>query len=130
MLKIPAILLLIYFLSGTIFLPQGDFSTLPDMPKMYVQCKNVEDTDMDLSDFITEHLMDINGIFGIEEHDVNDKPHQPIQLHHHLAPITFAAQQIKIEFCLPDAEPTKAIATANNICLSDYTANVFRPPIA
>ena len=130
MIKLSALLLLMYFFFGTIFLPEGDFSTLPDLPKMYSQCKSTEDTDMDISDFIIGHLLEVDGIFGIEEHDSNDKPHQPVQFHHQLTQISFIPHQVKIELSPAENDCKKAGAGISQICLADYIAKFFHPPIA
>ena len=113
------------------FLPEGDFSTLPDLPKMYTNCKAAEDPDMDLPDFITEHLLEVDGLFGQWAPDEpNEKPHQPVQFHHQFVPITFVARHLKIELNQPLVAETKQPRLVNEVYLSDYSAAVFRPPIA
>ncbi len=57
-------------MGGIAFLPQGDFSVMPDLPKMYQHCKLTEDADLNLMDFVTDHLLDINGSF--DKHDFGD----------------------------------------------------------
>jgi len=132
-LKTLTLLLLFYFTAGTMFLPAGDFSTLPDLPKMYADCKSMEDPDMDLGDFITEHLLEINGMAGVfkqQADEPNEKPHQPVQFHHQFIQISFAAKQLKIELQQPVVVIHQLIPVVKRVCLSDYTASVFRPPIA
>ncbi len=129
LLKTLTILLLFYFIAGTMFLPEGDFSTLPDMPGMYAHCKAVEDPDMDLPDFITEHLLQIDGLFGHDIPEPGDKPHQPIQFHHQLVPIITAARQFNIELIQPAVVENQLTAQVNEVFLSGYTTSVFRPPM-
>ena len=131
-LRTLTILLLCYFVAGTMFLPEGDFSTLPDLPKMYADCKNFEDPDMNLSDFVTEHLFEINGMAGVfpeQADEPNERPHQPVQFHHQFVRISFVAKQFKIELQQPVAEAPQLIAHTDMVYLSDYTVSVFRPPI-
>jgi hypothetical protein len=130
LIKISALLLLAYFISGTMLLPEGDFSTLPDIPKMYAHCKTEEDPDMDLPDFITEHLLEIDGVFGQVQDEPDEKPHQPVQLHHQLSQIIFVAHQFNIMPVVPQSIPAAAIAVSDEIYLSDYHGALFRPPIA
>lgn len=129
-LKSLTILLLFYFMAGTMFLPEGDFSTLPDMPKMYAQCKAVEDPDMDLPDFITEHLLAIDGLFGQDIPEPGDKPHQPIQFHHQFVQISTIARHFNIELLQPIVIENQLTPRVDEEFLSGYTASVFRPPIA
>ena len=129
MIKFSAILLTAYFFAGTLFLPEGDFSTLSQLPKMYQHCKATEDPDMDVPDFITEHLLEVDGLLGHEEQDAKEKPHQPIQFHHQLTQFNFVSTELKFEFKQPSVKKTTTSVVANNIYLSDYAGSVFRPPI-
>jgi hypothetical protein len=129
-LKTLTILLLCYFVGGTMLLPEGDFSTLPDLPKMYADCKNLEDPDMDLPDFITEHLLEVDGIFEqntIPEPD--EKPHQPVQFHHQFVQISFASRQFRVELHQPVITVRQLATQTAEVYLAGYTVSVFRPPI-
>jgi hypothetical protein len=131
LLKISVVGLLFYFLCGTMFLPEGDFSTLPDLPKMYTNCKTAEDPDMNLPDFITEHLLGVDGLFGqADNDDPNEKPHQPVQFHHQFMQFNFVARQFNIELNQPQLAEKKRPALMDEVYLSDYRASVFRPPIS
>jgi len=132
-LRALTILLLCYFMAGTMFLPEGDFATLPDLPQMYADCKNLEDPDMDLPDFITEHLLEINGlagVFGQKADEPDEKPHQPVQFHHQFMQISFASRQMKIEMQQPVVVTQRLLPGTNDVYLTGYTVSVFRPPIA
>lgn len=71
------ILLLIYFVAGAIMLPLGDFSVLPSLPSMYRHCKTFEHPDMTPVEFITDHLINIDGVFDKHEGDDDQRPHNP-----------------------------------------------------
>ena len=129
LLKSLAVILLFYFMAGTIFLPEGDFSTLPDLPGMYASCKNTEDPDMDLPDFITEHLFEVDGLFGQDIPEPNEKPHQPVQFHHQFVQVNYTARQFKLELQLPLADIQPAMPQQHELCLTGHTGSVFRPPM-
>ena len=132
-LRALTILLLFFFIAGPMFLPEGDFSTLPDLPKMYADCKTYEDPDMDLTDFVTEHLLEINGMAGVfaqAPDEPNEKPHQPVQFHHQFVQMNFAARQFRIELQQPVVQVQTLTPQFNDVYLSDYSVSVFRPPIA
>lgn len=71
-----------YFTLGALLLPRGDFSVLPDLPAMYRLCQSREDVDMTLFDFVTDHLLNIDGVFDPHDHGDHQKPHQPFDFHH------------------------------------------------
>ena len=128
MQKLLGVILFSYFLSGTLLLPQGDFATLPDLPRMYAHCRDTEDHDLTIPDFIEEHLFVMDDLMG-ELPEPEDKPHQPVEFHHIYAPVTIAVRQnLKIE------EPALPLIRQNvpivdDVFLSDYPSSVFRPPI-
>ena len=63
---------------------------------MYQHCKATEDKDMTPLDFITDHLINIDGIFDKHDNGDEQKPHTPIQLHRTLAQTIFVMQQFKV----------------------------------
>ncbi|MEI7801314.1 MAG: hypothetical protein WCI97_01590 [Bacteroidota bacterium] len=77
-----SISILAYFFLGSMVLPQGDFSVLPQLPKMYQHCKSVEDADMNLVDFVFDHLMGIDGSFDQHENGDHEKPHSTTPFQH------------------------------------------------
>lgn len=92
MKRAAAIFLLIYFAFGNLVLPFGDFSILPELPKMYSNCKATEHHDMNPFDFITDHLINIDGLFDAHDNGDEQKPHQPFPLQHH---------NFQVQYCLP-----------------------------
>lgn len=78
MMKRFAILaILLYYVLGTLLLPEGNFAALPALPDMYAHCKQHEDKDMNWMDFIKDHLVNIDCIFDPHEDGDDQKPHQP-----------------------------------------------------
>jgi len=128
MQKLFGIVLLFYFVSGTLLLPQGDFSTLPDLPKMYAHCKETEDHDLNIPDFISEHLFMMDDLLG-EQPEPDDKPHQPVQFHHKYSPVTIALRQVLAFVEPPIVLKRHQANVTDDVYLSDYPTSVFRPPI-
>ena len=48
---------------------------LNEIPEMYHHCKSTEDKDMTPLDFITDHLVNIDGLFDKHENGDEQKPH-------------------------------------------------------
>ena len=129
MIRITALLLFSYYLLANICLPQGGFSALTDLPEMYRHCKATEDKDMTPLDFLTDHLINIDGLFDKHENGDEQKPHAPFQFHHQQAQNSFLVQEFKtagnnisiVQATIPTYE--------EHIYLSNYLSLVFRPPI-
>jgi len=107
----------------------GDFSMLKDIPEMYRHCKATEDKDMTPLDFITDHLVNIDGLFDKHENGDDQKPHTPIQNQHHgQTTISFATyfSFSTIHFQIKEVNPS---ISSDNFSPSDYISKIFRPPI-
>ena len=126
--KLFAFSLLLYFVCGTLLLPQGDFAALPDLPRMYAHCKATEDRDLTIPDFIEEHLFMMDDLMG-EQPEPEDKPHQPVQFHHTYAPVTVAVRQVLTPVEMPAIVEKTEIRVCDDVYLSDYPTSVFRPPM-
>jgi hypothetical protein len=57
----------------------GDFSQMADLHSMYDHCKATEDKDLTIMDFVTDHLINIDGLFDQHKHGDDQKPHKPKQ---------------------------------------------------
>lgn len=128
MKKVINIFLLVFYFFGTLCLPLGDFSVLEDIPEMYRHCKATEDKDMTPLDFITDHLVNIDGLFDKHENGDEQKPHSNQVQHHGQAQVSFLTS---FSFCII---PFRAIEAEPSILLvdffpSDYISKIFRPPI-
>jgi hypothetical protein len=123
------IFLLAFYSFGTFCLPLGDFSVLQDIPEMYHHCKTTEDKDMAPLDFITDHLVNIDGLFDKHENGDEQKPHIPNQTQHHgqilVTFITYFA------FSITQFQPieVKPSIPSVNFLPSGYISKFFRPPI-
>lgn len=128
MKTILSISILSYFLMGSLILPQGDFSVLPQLPKMYQHCKAVEDADMNLVDFVFDHLMGIDGSFDQHENGDHEKPHSttPFQNQQHQSVFNF------VSGICGNFISVFAIETGQNFLnefiAEEFSCGIFHPP--
>jgi hypothetical protein len=127
--RLISIALLSYYLLANLCFPQGDFSALSDLPEMYRHCKVTEDKDMTPLDFLTDHLINIDGLFDKHDNGDQQKPHAPFHFHH---------LQVQNYFTLHELRTTKTnISFVQNIIpiyrensyRTNFHSQVFRPPI-
>lgn len=78
MRRLVTIFLLAYYGFGTVLFPMGDLSYIKELPQMYNHCAT-EDADIDICDFVFEHLLNIHDEDDAEQE--HDKPHQAIYGH-------------------------------------------------
>ncbi len=89
------ILFSIYFLLGNMLLPLGDFSQHNYIGSMYEHCKQTEDNDMTVLDFITDHLLNIDCIFDEHKDGDEQKPHNfPKHQQWHTSPNYFCTPKL------------------------------------
>lgn len=125
-----SLFLLVYYLFGILCLPQGDFSALADLPRMYQHCKSTEDKDMTPLDFITDHLFNIDALFDKHSNDDEQKPHSPIQFHYPTSQTIFIN---KLQAILPSKSilnKKENTQYTDKLYFFDYQSFIFRPPIS
>ena len=125
------ILFLAFYFFGTFCLPMGDFSTIQDLPTMYRNCKTTEDKDITLIDFVTDHLLNIDGLFDAHNNGDEQKPHQSSQNQRHAQTVTLLNIQpytmITKSFFL---KTEKIPVCSDNFIPANYSCKIFHPPIA
>lgn len=125
--------LLAFYTFGTLFLPMGDFSLLKDLPEMYRHCKAKEDKDLNIFEFLTEHVSPIGQLIESVEHETEedgDKPHEPIQSVNYGQVSVFVLTQFAFSVKQIYHIPAKEHAIQNDTFFaSDYISKIFRPPI-
>ncbi|MCX8478517.1 MAG: hypothetical protein ORN56_01865 [Chitinophagales bacterium] len=131
LIKAVNIFLLVFYSFGTFCLPMGDFATLQDLPEMYRHCKAAEDKDMTLIDFITDHLVNIDGIFDKHNNGDEQKPHSPIQNQHTSSLIVILQLPSVFNFKKVNNFVVKQsnFYHSDNFIKSEYISKIFRPPI-
>ena len=112
----------------------GDFSRMAELPKMYQHCKS-EDPDINLLDFVGEHLLNLENILDHFDHDKEDgkkeQPHQPYNF-------SINAVQPVCTISSPETIPAKPLPLMdhtylqhNDACIPQSSSqDIFRPPVA
>ena len=113
----------------------GDFSTLVHLPDMYSHCKETEDPDLNLADFVGEHLMNLDMIFEAHpsEEEDDDKPHQavPFVFQNQVTPLTEKITTFEFKNTSPFVScfEIETIGFKNQIYLYNPNFSIFSPPI-
>lgn len=129
MSRVVVSLFLVYYSIGTLLFPMGDLSYMRDLPQMYRHCAT-EDPDINLCDFVVEHLLNIQDHDELEKE--HDKPHQPVYSHSPVqlmatcSPQMVMPQQAAVGYNMQPCYPIPQ----NNEFNDAYLSNIFRPPIA
>ncbi len=114
-----------YYIVGSLILPCGNFSVLPELKNMYEHCQQTEDKDMNFIDFITDHLLCVDAIFDQHANTDHQKPHS-YTLQNLISIMFYLVLHIIIQFAL------------YSLTLEYYTfvphysflkiSNIFHPP--
>lgn len=129
MIRFTTILLISYYLFGNLCLPESDFSALADLPGMYRHCKSTEDKDMTPFDFVTDHLLNIDGVFDKHDNGDEQKPHTPVQVNHQLQQSIFVIHQFSISLTPGVSIKDFSLIYSEDYLALEYTSGIFRPPI-
>jgi hypothetical protein len=110
-------------------LPSADFSIIPHLPELYAHCKATEDKDMNIADFITDHLMNIDGMFDAHDNGDEQKPHEPFnhQINYSFAFLIFHPLT---ELSQPKETIQERIVLPTKTYHFDFIGNIFRPPMS
>ena len=101
---------------------------------MYKHCKATEDTDLNVLEFVFEHVSGIGQLVEGIEHDFEaeengDKPHAPIQFSSEQQQLICFHQNIKLPAVKPIPLLSVNFVSSDNTYISDYISNIFRPPV-
>ncbi|MGZ4043067.1 MAG: hypothetical protein ACXVNM_09410 [Bacteroidia bacterium] len=128
MRKALTILTLCYYTIGSIILPCSDFSIIPQLPELYAHCQSTEDKDMDMIDFVTDHLLNIDGIFDSHENGDDQKPHKD-PVHKINSSFVYTAVPAECKFELSTEISAQKVFNYGNTYFFDFAGSVFRPPM-
>lgn len=132
--KIGILIIAAYFLLGQMLLPNGDFAVLPNLPAMYAHCQATEDKDLTIVDFITDHLINVDGVFDAHDDGDEQKPHIPFSFTHltlgfSLISERFDPQIIRSTMLLNLGDKYSLPASKQCFYQGNYGASIFHPPI-
>ena len=122
------ILVFLYFLTSTVCVAEADFSLLAQLPAICRNCKAIEDQDVDLIDFMTDHLINIDGIFDKHLPGDNQKAHQPFQFHNLQHANAFIDAALQTNIAGPVFQLNNFKLPVNKSIHSSYIAYIFHPP--
>lgn len=80
-------------------------------------------------DFITDHLINIDGIFDKHDNGDEQKPHQPIQYQQYGCSAFSFVSYSPIIFIQFYSREKKQVSLTDNFVLSGFISSIFRPPI-
>lgn len=119
----------LFYLFGSLCLPMGNFSFLSSLPEMYRHCKTYEDKDMNAIDFITDHLINIDGIFDKHDHGDNQKPHNFPATHIVMfSPVFYAFVSSEFEMDNPFVFQRTITYLYKDNYIFSFVSFVFHPP--
>lgn len=111
----------------------GDFAMLKDLPEMFRHCKATEDRDLNVFEFLTEHVSPIGQLIEGAEHEAEedgDKPHEPIQSINCGQITVFVISQFAFSITQFYHTNLKQHPIHNDTFFaSDYISKIFHPPI-
>ena len=121
-------MVLFYYVLGTLFLPSGDFSSLSDLPTMYQHCKQSEHHDMNVFDFVSDHLINIDGLFDDHQDGDDQRPHQNFPIHHS-GTITFVyPESIQFSNRLFPISTIQKFTDYSSSFSEKHHGGIFQPP--
>jgi hypothetical protein len=124
------IVILSYYFIGTFGLPMGDFSFGVDLPEMYRHCKAHEDKDLTPFDFVTDHLMQIDGMFDKHCNGDRQKPHRPPPLQHHPVLNIISFEPTINQSFRPVIVTEKQPLFGETLYNSEFCNQIFHPPVS
>jgi len=119
-----------YFLLGAVCLPGGNFALVGQLPKMYAECKAHEDKDMNLIDFVTDHLICIDAIFDSHQGNDEQKPHEAnLAGNQNFQPLFFQIFNCQLPLNMPEILNNKIFPIWENQYVFECLKVCFRPPV-
>jgi hypothetical protein len=107
----------------------GNFSYLQELPLLYDHCQETEDKDMNALDFITDHLLNIDGLFDNHDQGDEQKPHLPPAGQHHSQTAFYFVNlpdHLITPFYIMESDAT---FIPENDSPTSFAAEIFRPPM-
>ena len=110
----------------------GDFAVIGELPQLYRHCQATEDADIDVIDFVTEHLTSVGCVLdGLEqdEHE-HDQPHVPLTASYQHIIAYRHSSMVRLPLTpLPPMARAVKYPPVSSKTLADYATEILRPPI-
>jgi hypothetical protein len=117
-----------FYSLGTLLLPLGDFSFLSEIPQMYRSCQSTEHADMNAFDFITDHLVNIDGLFDKHQNGDDQRPHKSHPVQHRSVSFVSFSTCLTFSIAKPYITEIKKSASGVSFIRDGYLSEVFKPP--
>ncbi len=117
-----------YFLAGSMVLPLGDFSLMPDLPDMYHSYCKVTTETPDIIDFIGDYIWSGKDLLGHNKHDAPAAG--SLNFQHQACPSLYFSPITYHIYTKPQVCITKPFTRSFLFQISGYQGENLRPPIS
>ena len=117
-----------YFLAGSMILPLGDFSLMPDLPSMYQSYCEVTTETPDIIDFIGDYIWGGKDLLGHNKHDAPAAG--SLNFQHQASPSLFFYPIAHLIYTKPKVCIIKPFTRSFLFQISDFQSETLRPPIS
>lgn len=129
--KITTSLLALYFLTGSVLLPLGDFSLMKELPKMYkAYQKLAPHEEQDIFDFVGDYLLNGKAILGHNKHDTPESSQSGVQYQHAASFCSMVVVHFQLNVVAVSEHTIIHKQTNLPVNTSDFHPELFRPPLA
>lgn len=129
--KITTSLLALYFLTGSMLLPLGDFSLMKDLPQMYkAYQKLAPHEEQDVFDFVGDYLLNGKAILGHNKHDAPEQSQSGVQYQHAASFCSMLVVPFQLNLVAVSEHTIIHKQTNLPVNTSDFHPELFRPPLA
>ncbi len=129
--KISTSLLTLYFLTGSMLLPLGDFSLMKDLPQMYkAYQKLAPHEEQDVFDFVGDYLLNGKAILGHNKHDAPESSQSGVQYQHSAGFCSILVVHFQLNAVAVNEHEIIHKQTNLPVNTSDFHPELFRPPLA
>jgi len=129
--KISTSLLALYFLTGSMLLPLGDFSLMKDLPQMYKAYQKLAPrNEQDVFDFIGDYLLNGKAILGHNKHDAPESSQSGVQYQHTASFCSILVVHFQLSMVIFSEHLIVHKQTNLPLNTSEFHPELFRPPLA
>lgn len=122
------VLLMLCFFISTVSVPESDFTLMAQLPALYHHCMETEDKNMNFIDFITDHLINADGVFNTHDAGDGQKPHRPFAFGHLQHMVAYEPVYSNVNIAIPSFQHASIYLLRAACVHSDYISYMFHPP--